>query len=176
MKCSQSVPSPKPAAELAWAALRAVNTPTSPRFYDPAAALELASSLEPHPSLDCSPSRLLRRRRLQVAAGAVVEVMAGQVAGGPRLEPAPGSLPGLDERVADVSVYRVASAGRVGDRILPLGARILVGKRLAEKGDLLLIATRCSLRLVPADHVEGRLSEPRILGVVEGIVADAARH
>ena len=162
----QSLPSVIPNAELAFAALRAVDP--DERRADPADALAIASGL----TFPLFPRRALRRS--PYPAGAATEILASGT-GIPSVGPAPGSLPGFDERLAGVALYRTVAAGRLGDRHVPEGARVMVGQRLAEKGEWLLVATAGALRLVEAGQggrPMGRATG-RVLGVVEGIVSDA---
>jgi|GEM_PF-5103346 len=162
----QTLSSVIPNAELAFAALRAVDP--AARRADPADALAIARGLTlPRP-------RRLALRRSPYPAGAASEVLPSG-AGVPSVAPAPGSLRGFDERLAGVALYRIVSAGRLGDRLVPEGARVMVGQRLAEKGEWLLVATAGALRLMEAGQ-GGRPSSRasgRVLGVVEGIVSDA---
>jgi len=162
----QTFPSSIPNAELAFAALRAVGT--AERVADPADALALVRRLA------LSGSRRRTLRRSPYPAGAAVELLPS-ASGAPSVAPAPGSLRGFDERLAAVALYRTVAPGRLGDRHVPQGARVMVGQRPAEKGEWLLVATGSGLRLVEAGQGGSPSSRGRgrVLGVVEGIVSDA---
>lgn len=162
----QTLPTTLPNAELAFAALRAVGA--AERTADPADALAIVRRL----ALSGRHRRTLRRS--PYPAGAVVEIQPS-TAGAPSVAPAPGSLRGFDERLACVALYRTVAPGRLGDRHVPQGARVMVGQRLAERGEWLLVATGSGLRLVEAGQGGRPASRgrARVLGVVEGIVTDA---
>lgn len=89
--------------------------------------------------------------------------------GAPRLVPAPGGISWFDEGREGISLFRTATAGRVGTKWIHEGALVLVARRDPQEGELLVIARRDSLRLseVPPGH-DG---EGRIIGVVEGIIS-----
>lgn len=155
---------PIPHAAIAFAALQAVEAPAVRA--DPAEVLALVRGL-----VAGRERRRLSRRRY-VPAGAATEILHA-TGGAPTVVPAPGSLPGIDEGHAGISVYRTVAAGRVADRHVAFGSRVLVSRRAPERGEWLLVATRGSLRLAVADSArrpEG-WETARIVGVVEGVVS-----
>lgn len=118
--------------------------------------------------------RSSRTGALPVPAGTLVEVLPGPSAGSPQLTPAPGSVAGLDEARSGITVYRALTAGVIGGRAVAEGARILVGRRAIEPGDLVVVASRRSIKIAAADR-RGRVELPlggRIVGVVEGVIAE----
>lgn len=121
-----------------------------------------------------APRRRRRTGALPVPAGTLVEVLPGPSAGSPQLTPAPGSVAGLDEARSGITVYRALTAGVIGGRAVAEGARILVGRRAIEPGDLVVVASRRSIKIAAADR-RGRVELPlggRIVGVVEGVIAE----
>lgn len=169
MNCIPSIESPNVAA--AWTALRSVRSIRIGAPYRPDEALSLALALASQRRE--TPARR-RHRRLPVPPGALVEHLPAP-SGSPRLEPAPGAVPGIDAGRSGISVYRALQNGVVGDRRIRGGARILVSKRAGQEGDLALVSVRGALRLAALDEKGAPISlaEARVLGVVEGIVAEA---
>ncbi|AKU91603.1 hypothetical protein [Vulgatibacter incomptus] len=163
----QSLSTPSSAASQAFRALVGAASAGSDPGSDPGTAFAQALILAAPPA----PRRPRTRRTIQVGAGSPTEVLQVESAGSPSVEPAPGSLAGFDEGVAGVSLYRVARSGRVGDRSIASGALLLVGARPAERGEWVLVATTCSLRLVPAFAKDREPLGSRVVGVVEAVVA-----
>lgn len=116
--------------------------------------------------------RFRRQPGLRLSAGARREAPTRFGWGVPTLVPAPASVPGLDETREGITVYRCAAGGRLGGWIIRSGARVLLSRRLPEAGDLVAVATRRSVRLSLVRESSEEVEEGRIIGVVEGIIAE----
>ncbi len=163
----------RPAAE-AWGALVdiAQRAPTLP---EAASALEIARSAVP---LSTTTSTPRRRRRVSVPAGRVIEVLSGPRRGSPLLEPAPGALPGVDEARQGLAVYRVFAAGQIEGACVAEGARVVVSRRQAARGEWVAIVDTRSIRLCVngAAGLAGVPAHARILGTVEAVVGEGQRR
>jgi len=156
-------------AGAAWGALVELAA-RAPQLPDAGAALELARSVVPLRQ----PHR--RRPRNPVPAGNVIEVLPGPRRGAPLLAPASGSLPELERQ--GFAVYRVLAAGSIDGRRIDEGARVIVSRRPAARGELVAAADRRSVRLcvVGSSGLDAMPEEGRVLGVVEAVLAAGRRR
>ncbi|WP_373049266.1 hypothetical protein [Vulgatibacter sp.] len=158
-------------ATAAWGALLDIAASVQ-ELPDAGAALALARSVVPQRA-----RRQARRGRgFAVPAGTIVEVLPGPRRGAPLLVPATGAVPGVDEERQGLAVYRVQSAGRIDGRLVREGARVVLSRRRAERGELVAVVDRRSIRLCVEGGagLAGVPEDGRILGVVEAVIADGA--
>lgn len=169
MNCTSKIDTSTTAAA-AWTALNRIARPSQAGARYPAAAFELASALA------CEPTPKRRERKPPLFAGTVVEVLRPEGRGAPRLELAPGAIPGLDRSGADVRVFRSLEAGRVEGWVVPAGASVLVRDGSPEEGDLLVVRSRGCLRLAIAGMGGAPISlaDAQPVGIVEGIISSSA--
>lgn len=168
-----------PAAD-AWSALDQLSAHLATQPVAPGgAAWSLVGGLIAQRS---SPHRRRPAPRLQVRAGAWIEIDRVAPSGPPSLAPAVGAAVPHPAR-PDLKTFVTLTAGTIGGRHLEKGVHFLVERRAPEAGDWVVVVDRRGLRPLVAgprgvvpQGAGGLLGEGRVLGVVEAVVREHRRR